>query len=213
LEYFFSQFLGIKGVACLVSGEILLVMRQGNICSQVERIITSLGHRITEVCHSGGNAIRMASVRKFDIVLCSSSLPDMKGLDLAVDIADKSNASVLLITSADEKIYIENQFDGYDITCLVKPVSKMVLQNSLEMAMRFRQRLYGVTRERDRLQKTLDRRAVVAKAKAVLMEKYEMSEPEAYRALQKTSMDSGIPIREVAQTVIDTDGKEFYRYW
>ena len=41
-----------------------------------------------------------------------------------------------------------------------------------------------------------------------------MSEPEAYRALQKTSMDTGIPIREIAQTIIDTEtGKEFYRYW
>jgi response regulator NasT len=53
----------------------------------------------------------------------------------------------------------------------------------------------------------------VAKAKAILMEKYGMSEPEAYRSLQKTSMDSGVPIREIAQTVIDTNGKEFYRYW
>ncbi len=197
----------------MVSGEILLVMRQGKISSQVERLITSLGHRVTAVCHSGGNAIRTASVRKFDIVLCSSSLPDMSGLDLAVDLAQQNRASVLLITSADEKVYIESKFDGYDITCLVKPVSKMVLQNSFEMAMKFRQRLYGVARERDRLQKTLDRRAIVAKAKAVLMEKYDMSEPEAYRALQKSSMDTGVPIREVAQTVIDTEGKEFYRYW
>lgn len=197
----------------MVSGEILLVMRQGNICSQVERLINSMGHRVTGVCHSGGNAIQMAAQRKFDIVLCSSSLPDMNGLDLAVDISDKSDASVLLITSAEEKIHIENRYDGYDITCLVKPVSKIVLQNAFEIAMRFRQKLYGVTRERDRLQKTLDRRAIVAKAKAILMEKYNMSEPEAYRALQKTSMDSGVPIREIAQTVIDTNGKEFYRYW
>ncbi len=197
----------------MVSGEILLVMRQGKICSQVEKLINSLGHRITGVCHSGGNAIQMASVRKFDIVLCSSGLPDMSGLDLAVDILDKSDVSVLLITSAEEKIHIENHYDAYDITCLVKPVSKIVLQNSLDIAMRFRQKLYGVSRERDRLQKTLDRRATVAKAKAILMEKYDMSEPEAYRALQKTSMDSGVPIREIAQTVIDTDGKEFYRYW
>jgi response regulator NasT len=137
----------------------------------------------------------------------------MSGLDLAVDILDKSDVSVLLITSAEEKIHIENRYDGYDITCLVKPVSKIVLQNSLDIAMRFRQKLYGVSRERDRLQKTLDRRATVAKAKAILMEKYDMSEPEAYRALQKTSMDSGVPIREIAQTVIDTEGKEFYRYW
>ena len=130
----------------MVSGEILLVMRQGNVCSQVEKLINSLGHRITGVCHSGGNAIRMASVRKFDIVLCSSGLPDMSGFDLAVDILDKSGASVLLITSPEEKINIEKNYDRYDITCLVKPVSKVVLQNSLEMAMRFRQKLYGVTR-------------------------------------------------------------------
>lgn len=196
----------------MVSGEVLLVMRNGNVCMQVEKLINSFKHRITAVSHSAGNAIRIAGIKKFDIILCSNNLPDMTGLDMAIDISSKTDASILLITTSEEKMYVENNCTEYDITCLVKPVSKVVLQHTLEIAMKYRQRLYGVVRERDRLQRTLDRRSIVAKAKAVLIEQNKMSEPEAYRVIQKTSMDSGIPIKEIAQTIIDTKGKEFYRY-
>ncbi len=196
----------------MVSGEILLVMRNGNICSQVEKLINSLGHRITAVCHSAGNAIRTASARKFDIILCSSNLPDMTGFDMAVEISQQSDVSVILITSLEEKIYVEKNLDSYDITCLVKPVSKVILQHSLDIAMSYRQRLYGVTKQRDRLQRTLDKRAVVAKAKGILMQLQNMNEHEAYKALQKISTDTGIPVKELAKTVIETNGKEFYTY-
>lgn len=196
----------------MASGEILLVMRQGNTCTQVERLINSFNHRVVGVCHSAGNAIRMASIRKCDIVLCSSNLPDMTGLDMALDILSRCDVSVVLITSSDEKVYIENNFEGYDLTCLVRPVTKAILQHSLEIAMNYRYRLYGVKRERDRLQKTLARKAIVGKAKGIIMDRYHMSEPDAYRMIQKTSMDTGIPVKEIAKTIIETNGKDFYRY-
>ena len=91
----------------MVTAEILLVMRSGNVCLQVEKLINSLEHRITAVCHSAGNAIRTAGIKKFDIILCSNNLPDMTGLDMAVDISNKTDASILLITSSEEKIYVE----------------------------------------------------------------------------------------------------------
>jgi response regulator NasT len=167
---------------------------------------------VVGVCHSGGNAIRLASIKRCDIVLCSSNLPDMTGLNMALDILSRCDVSVVLITSSDEKMHIENNYDGYDITCLVKPVTKAILQNSLEIAMNYRYKLYGMKKERDRLQKTLARKAVVAKAKGIIMERYNMSEPDAYRMIQKTSMDTGIPVKEIAKTIIETNGKDFYRY-
>lgn len=136
----------------------------------------------------------------------------MSGLSMALDLMERSDASVIMITSERNKVAIETKYDDHDITCLVKPVSRMVLQHALEITWKNRIRYGQMRRERDRLQKEKDQRAYVNKAKAVLMEKYNMDEPSAYRELQKTSMDTGIPIKEIAKHVIDTDGVEFYRY-
>jgi response regulator NasT len=136
----------------------------------------------------------------------------MTGLDMALDILSRSDVGVVLITSSDEKVNIENNYAGYDITCLVRPVTKAILQNSLEIAMSYRHKIYGMKKERDRLQKTLERKAIVAKAKGIIMDRYNKSEPDAYRMIQKTSMDTGIPVKEIAKTIIETNGKDFYRY-
>jgi AmiR/NasT family two-component response regulator len=39
-----------------------------------------------------------------------------------------------------------------------------------------------------------------------------MTEPEAFRTMQKTSMDTGIPIREIAQVILETDGRQLCRF-
>ncbi len=49
-------------------------------------------------------------------------------------------------------------------------------------------------------------------AKQILMKKYNIDEPKAYRSLQKASSDTGIPVKEIAKKIIETKGVEFYRY-
>jgi len=191
---------------------IMIVMREGEVVEHLQRLLHSLGYRIGEVSHSGGKALRSAAVKKFDIVIIGGSLPDTTGLNAALDILELQDTGILLITTENEKSYIESKFAGYDITCLVKPVSRTLLQHSLEMVWKYRCKLGSLQKSNARLQETLDRRVLVAKAKAVLMEKQLMSEPDAYRAIQKTSMDTGIPVVEIARTIIDSEGREFYRY-
>ena len=192
--------------------EILVVMRSGETVDKLVRLLHSLGYRVVEVCHSGGAALRGTSYHNYDIVLCSDNLPDMRGLSMALDLLDRKDASVIMITNEREKVSIETHYQNYDITCLVKPVNRMVLQHALEITWNNRKRYGCLKKERDRLKKEADQRAVITQAKQVLMKKYKIDEPKAYRSLQKTSMDTGIPVKEIAKRVIETEGVEFYRY-
>ncbi len=192
--------------------EILVVMRHGEVVDKLCRLLHSLGYRVVEVCHSGGAALRGTSYHNYDIVLCSDNLPDMRGLSMAVDILDRKDVSIIMITNEREKVTIETEYQSHDITCLVNPVSRMVLQHALEITWNNKKRQVNLKKERDRLKKENEQRALLMQAKEVLMKKYNLDEPKAYRSLQKTSMDTGIPVKEIAKRLIESDGVEFYRY-
>ncbi len=192
--------------------EILVVMRHGEVVDKLCRLLHSLGYRVVEVCHSGGAALRGTSYHNYDIVLCSDNLPDMRGLSMAVDILERKDVSIIMITNEREKVAIETEYQSHDITCLVNPVSRMVLQHAIEITWNNKKRQVNLKKERDRLKKENEQRALLMQAKEVLMKKYNLDEPKAYRSLQKTSMDTGIPVKEIAKRVIESDGVEFYRY-
>lgn len=192
--------------------EILVVMRHGEAVDKLCKLLHSLGYRVVEVCYSGSAALRGTSYHNYDIVLCSDNLPDMRGLSLALDILERKDVSIVMVTSEREKVSIESDYSDYDITCLVKPVSRMVLQHALEITWNNRKRFGTLKKERDRLKKEAAQRNLLMQAKQVLMKKYGFDEPKAYRSLQKTSMDTGVPVKEIAKRVIETDGVEFYRY-
>ena len=192
--------------------EILVVMRHGETIDKLCKLLHSMGYRVVEICHSGGAALRGTSYHNYDILLCSDNLPDMRGLSMAIDILDRKDVSVIMITSEREKVSIESSYPDLDITCLVRPVNRMVLQHSLEITWNNRKRYSHLKKERDRLKKEAGQRAILMQAKNILMERYNLDESKAYRSLQKTSMDTGISVKEIAKKVIETNGIEFYRY-
>ena len=192
--------------------EILVVMRHGEVVESLCRLLRSLGYRVAEVCTSGGAALRAASYQNYDIVLCSDNLPDMRGLSVALEILERENVSIIMITNEREKAEIESVYQAYDITCLIKPVSRMVLQHALEITWNNKKRVDRLKKERDRLKKEAEQRELIKQAKEILMRKYSIDEPKAYRSLQKSSMDTGTPVREIAKRVIESDGVDFYKY-
>lgn len=195
-----------------MTGGILLVFRKAEAAGRLVAELQSGGYRVADVCGSGGEALRAAGTRDFDIVVASDNLPDTTGFALSLDLLERRDCSIILITSAAEKAYVERTADQYDITCLVRPVSRSALLQAVEMTSRYRRRVAGLRSERDRLEKALERRDLVARAKGVLMQARNMTEPEAFRTMQKTSMDTGIPIREIAQVILETDGRQLYRF-
>lgn len=193
-------------------GSILLVFRKADVASRLAAVLQSGGFQVADICGSSGEALRAAGTRNFDIVLASDNLPDATGLNFSMDILERRDCSVILITSASEKAYVERTADQYDINCLVRPVSRNVLLQAVEMTCQYRRRMSGLRSDKDRLERVLERRALVAKAKGVLMRAQNLTEPEAFRVMQKTSMDTGIPIKEIARVILDTDGRQLYRY-
>ena len=192
------------------SKRLILVMRPSVGVDKFASLLRLSGYNVIKVCTSGAAALRSASTEKFDIVLAGNNLPDMTGLHMAIDMLGMVSCSVVLITTPNVKSEIEAGYSDQDITCLAKPVQRNMLINTLESILSYRDRVARNRSRKEREASQAERNAILGKAKAVLMEKQNMDESSAFRTMQKTSMDTGIPLSEIARVIIATDGEKFY---
>lgn len=189
------------------SCSILLALRQQESIDQLKSILATKGYTIAETCTSGMQALRLASLHPVDIVIVGFTLSDMPGLSFATDLLANHSCSVLMITPPEQINYVRQNVGTNDIICLPRPVSPQSLLTAVDLMLQYRTRFQHITSEANKLRLNLERRAVAEKAKTVLMNHSNMSESEAWRYIQKQSMDSGKPLSEVAERILNEYGK------
>jgi response regulator NasT len=86
---------------------------------------------------------------------------------------------------------------------LVKPFQRGDLVPAIEMAVSRYAEITVLEREVSDLQESLATRKSVDRAKSVLQEKLGLSEPDAFRWIQKTAMDLRLSMKQVADGVVE----------
>ncbi len=190
------------------SCSILLALRQRESIEQIKNILTPRGYSLIDSCTSGMQALRVAGLSHIDIAIVGFTLSDMPGLTFANDLLSQQACSVLMLTPPEQINYVRNNAGANDIVCLPRPVTPQSLLTSIDLILQYRDRIQCITQETQKLKTDLKRRAIAEKAKTLLMHKLNMTESDAWRYLQKQSMDSGRPLQDVAETVIKEYGKK-----
>lgn len=165
------------------------------------------GFLVEEICTSGSEAIRKVRLFEPDILLINFDMPDMTGLKVATIIGDENLCSVVLFVTNVQREFCGDIVEDYDITMFPKPVSVDSLLSTLDLILQNRRRFGKLENELSRLKRELDDRKVIEQAKGVLMRKKSVSEAEAYRRIQKMSMDSRVAMREIAKKIIEISQK------
>jgi response regulator NasT len=119
-------------------------------------------------------------------------------------IAGNNLCSVVLLTNDIQKGYVESRAKDLDIVCLVRPISRALLLNTVELLIKSRIRIQKLEAELHEMKINLETRSLIDKAKELLMNKSGFSEQEAYRKIQKQSMDTGVAMKEVARIIVST---------
>lgn len=190
------------------SCSILIALRHQESIEQIKNILSSKGYMIADSCSSGMQALRVAGLSHIDIAIVGFTLSDMPGLTFANDLLSQHSCSVLMITPPDQVNYIRNNAGANDIVCLPRPITPQALLTSIDLILQYRERIKCISREAQKLKLDLERRSVAEKAKTLLMRKLNMSESDAWRHIQKQSMDTGKPLQEVASVIINEYGKK-----
>ena len=165
------------------------------------------GYTMGETCVSGSEALRKVRTGATDILLINFNMPDMTGLEVATIIGDENLCSVVLFISNVQREVLIDVVQDYDITLVQKPVNIAMLLNTLETVLQNRRRIGKLQSELLKLKRDLDERKQVEKAKGILMKRKSISEAEAYRRIQKMSMDSRVAMRDIAEKIIELSKK------
>ena len=152
------------------------------------------------------DAVRLVDKHRPDVLLLAIGLPDGDGVEGASRVMATLPCPIVLLTSHTDPDVTARAVGSGVLGFLVKPLRTEELGPALDVAVsRFRE-IEAVRKENEALKQKLETRKLVDRAKGILMTRLGMSEPEAFRKIQKTAMDTRKTMAEVAQALLLTDG-------
>ena len=161
------------------------------------------GYDVVGEAGDGARAIELAEQLRPDLVILDVQMPVLDGIAAAERIAQARIAPVVILTAFSQRDLVERARDAGAMAYLVKPFSAGDLVPAIEMAVSRFAELTQLESEVQDLTEQLASRKAVDRAKAVLQEQLGISEPEAFRWIQKTAMDLRLSMRQVADGVVE----------
>lgn len=166
------------------------------------------GYDVVGEAGDGQAAVDLAVELKPDLVIMDVKMPRRDGIDAASEIAAKRIAPVVILTAFSQRELVERARDAGAMAYLVKPFSVADLVPAVELAASRFKEVTALEREISDLSERLETRKVVERAKGVLMDKQSLTEPEAFKWIQRAAMDRRSTMKAVAQVVLETLGGE-----
>ena len=161
------------------------------------------GYEVVGQAGDGQAAVELAERERPDLVVLDVKMPKLDGISAAERIAEQRIAPVVILTAFSQRDLVERARDAGAMAYLVKPFAKHDLLPAIEMAVTRFAEVQMLEAEVADLTERLETRKAVDRAKSVLQQQLSLSEPEAFRWIQKTAMDLRLSMRQVAEGVID----------
>lgn len=175
---------------------------------KLKEVLVQAGYLVTAEAGNGRSALKAVFQTEPDVVIMDLKLPGAQGLELARIIEEHRISPVILLTESYEQQLLENARPSWVFACLVKPVSDAQLFSAVEITLANFRRFTRLEEENKQLKKALNERKLVERAKGLVMEVKGLTEKEAYKYLQRLSMDNCIPISSIARQVIEDFSKK-----
>ena len=160
------------------------------------------GYDVVGQAGDGQTAVELAERHRPDLVVLDVKMPKLDGITAAQRIAARRIAPVVILTAFSQRDLVQRAGDAGAMAYLVKPFSKDDLVPAIEMAVSRFAELQMLEGEVADLTERLETRKAVDRAKAVLQKQLQVSEPDAFRWIQKTAMDLRLSMRQVAEGVL-----------
>lgn len=164
----------------------LVVCSQRDLAQQLISIISSVLTGVHSTVASGAQARRQTALTEYSVVLIAGRLPDETALDLAIGLADNGVKRIIIVVDRVELADAHEILDGTGVTILAKPITKDALSQAVKLIVKVGSGEGGI----------------FEKAKLMLVQQKNWTEPQAHRYIQKTSMEKRLPRDVTSQYVI-----------
>ncbi|HSQ22318.1 MAG TPA: response regulator [Coriobacteriia bacterium] len=180
---------------------VLIAEDEALIRMDLREMLVEEGHDVVGEARDGAEAIALARELAPDVIFMDVKMPGTDGLAAARTIGEERLAPVIMVTAFSQQSYVNEAADAGAMAYLVKPFTKRDIVPAMTVAVSRFAESRALESEVDDLTERLETRKALDRAKGVLMTK-GLTEPEAFRRLQKLAMDRRKSLREVAEAVV-----------
>ncbi len=170
--------------------------------ADLREMLTNLGYLVVGEVGDGQSAVNVARELKPDVVIMDIKMPDLDGIEAAKILTQEKVAPVLLLTAYSQRDLIDRAKEAGVVGYLVKPFREQEIVPAIEIALERFKEFREMEKEVGNLRETLETRKVVDRAKGLLMDQQGLTEAESFRKIQKMSMNTRKPMKEIAEAII-----------
>ena len=187
----------------LVSADALYVALNHLIRMDLVEMLNEAGYEVVAEASDGAQAIELAQLHKPDLAILDVKMPVLDGISAAEKII--AIAPVLMLTAFSQRELVERARDAGVMAYVVKPFSIGDLVPAIEIAISRHLQMRSLAEEVADLHERLETRKLIDRAKGILMQALNLSEPESFSWIQRAAMDRRMTMKEVALAVISPD--------
>lgn len=168
----------------------------------LREMLSNAGYLVVGEAADGVSAVNLGRELRPDLVIMDIKMPELDGISAARILTEERIAPVLLLTAYSDRDFIEGAKDAGVMGYIVKPFGEAELQPAIEVALARFAEFRALERELGNTKEALETRKIVERAKGLLMDTKGLREAEAFRQIQKLSMNSRKSMREVAEAIL-----------
>lgn len=184
------------------SARILIAMNNDASMIKLRQTLGESGYTVVDHARDGHECLRKIRAFRPELVIVEYNLPLLNGYEVSKVTIEDRLCDVILIINDAQKSLIDDIKSGHNFVSMSKPINKVGLINTIDVMIKNRKKISALEKEIEDLKATIDARKDIEKAKGLLMKNLGLSEPEAFKRIQKQSMDKGIPMKEIAKAII-----------
>jgi AmiR/NasT family two-component response regulator len=181
---------------------VLIAEDEALIRLDLREMLEEEGYSVVGEAADGEQAVRLAVSLRPDLVICDVKMPKLDGIAAAAQIAEQRISPVVILTAFSQRDLVERARVAGAMAYLVKPFQKKDLLPAMEMAFSRFNEIRALEAEVGDLQERLAARKSIERAKGILMADHGMTEPDAFRWIQRTAMDKRTTMRAVADLLL-----------
>lgn len=170
--------------------------------ADLREMLTNLNYLVVGEAGDGLSAVNMARQLKPNVVIMDIKMPDMDGIEAASILTKEKIAPVLLLTAYAQRDLVDRAKEAGVVGYLVKPFREQEIVPAIEIALARFDEFRELEKQVGDLNETLETRKLVDRAKGILMDTQGLTEQEAFRKIQKMSMNSRKPMKEIAEAIV-----------
>lgn len=180
---------------------------EGLIRMDVVATLQEAGYEVVGEGADGEEAIKLATELEPDLVVMDIKMPKLDGISAAEKIAELK-IPVVLLTAFSQADLVTRAAEAGAMAYVTKPFKPSDLLPAIQIALSRHEELVSLENEIADLTDRLETRKLMDRAKGLLQTKMKLSEPEAFRWIQKASMDRRLTMSQVAKAVIEQLGEK-----